>query len=86
MNDRIYYTNNNELMNIVFDNKLNLKGVKLQGNHKDYKEIMNKHKNNKELVKDIGTYLSEDKRVILPCAFNSDKIRKSLKEFIKYKP
>ena len=86
MNDRIYYTNNNELMNIVYDNKLNLKGIKLQGNHKDYKEIMNKHKNNKELVKDIGNYLSEDKRVILPCAFNSDKIRKSLKEFIKYKP
>ena len=63
MNDRIYYTNNNELMNIVYDNKLNLKGIKLQGNHKDYKEIMNKHKNNKELVKDIGNYIESLKQL-----------------------
>ena len=81
-NDAVYYTENTDLINIVYDRKLNSSGSLTRSK---YEEILKDNKNNKELIEDLKCVFDEEYSVILPRSFNNQKIIKSIESFTKYK-
>ena len=83
--DAVYYTDNIDLINIVYDCQLNSRGVYGNSNRDKYEEIINDNKNNKKLVEDIKEIIDGMYSVILPQSFDDPKIIKSIESFTSYK-
>ena len=84
-NDAVYYTDNTDLINIVYDCKLNSWGVYQKSNRSKYEDIIHDNKNNKELVEDIKEVIDGMYNVVLPEPFNNPKIIKSIASFTSYR-
>ena len=65
-NDLVYYTDNVDLINIVYDSQLNSRGIYENSNRSKYEDIMNNNKNNKKLVEDIKELIDGMYNVVLP--------------------
>ena len=83
--DLVYYTDNVDLINIVYDGQLNSQGVYGNSNRSKYEDIIHGNKNNKKLVEDIKEIIDGMYNVVLPESFNDPKIIKSIESFTSYK-
>ena len=84
-NDAVYYTDNTDLINIVYDCQLNSRGVYGNSNRSEYEGIIHDNKSNKKLVEDIKELIDGMYDVVLPESFEDQKIKKSIKSFTSYK-
>jgi hypothetical protein len=81
---RVHYTNNNDLINIVFDGKLNTKSLHSINNRGRYETIIEENKKNKKLVNELQDIIDKGCSIILPSYFEDKSVMKSIKNFISY--
>lgn len=83
--ESIYYTENDDLINIVYDAGLNTDGMYGNTKRSKYEEIIFENKGNTKLVEEIKEIIDGMYYVILPKPFDNPKIINSIKSFKEYK-
>lgn len=84
INKKVHYTNNNELMNIVFDSKLNTNTLHSINNRSHFETIIEENKGNIKLIQEVQQIIDKRLSIILPSSFNNKEIISSINKFVSY--